>query len=159
MRAGTENVAAIAGFGAAAKALSDGLERDVAVMAAQRDRLECRIVDISSDAVIFGRNVHRLCNTILVAVPGMKAETAVITLDLDGVAVSAGAACSSGRVQPSHVLTAMGIDHSLARGAIRISIGPQTSESEIDCFLGAWTKLVRSLHIRQGARGVSGVAA
>jgi cysteine desulfurase len=159
MRAGTENVAAIAGFGAAAKALRTALEREVAVMAKLRNRLERGIIDISPHAVIFGREVERLCNTTLVAVPDVKAETAVIALDLDGVAVSAGAACSSGKVQTSHVLAAMGIGHSLARGAIRISIGPRTAESEIDCFLAAWTKLLGSLHIQRGLRGKGGVAA
>lgn len=159
MRAGTENVAAIAGFGAASKALRIALQREVAVTAAQRDVLECGILDITPHAIIFGREIERLCNTTLVAVPGLKAETAVIALDLDGVAVSSGAACSSGKVQSSHVLAAMAIDPSLARGAIRISIGPQTTKSEVDCFLGAWTKLLGSLHIRGGVRGASGVAA
>ena len=77
--------------------------------------------------------------------PGVKAETAVIAFDLDGVAVSSGSACSSGKVQPSHVLAAMGVPRGLARGAIRVSIGPATTEADIDRFLNAWKKLAKSL--------------
>ncbi len=84
-------------------------------------------------------------NTSLFALPGAKAETAVIALDLEGFAVSSGAACSSGKVQPSHVLAAMGAAPELARGGIRVSLGWNTTESEIDCFLGAWIKVARAL--------------
>ena len=75
----------------------------------------------------------------------MKAETAVIAFDLDGVAVSSGAACSSGKVTPSHVLAAMGVSPPLARGAVRVSLGPTTTESDIDRFLEAWRKLFQTL--------------
>jgi cysteine desulfurase len=157
LRGGTENVAAIAGFGAAAKVLRSDLQREIETMAARRQRLERGIDAISPEAVIFGRTVERLPNTTLVALRGLKAETAVIALDLDGVAVSAGSACSSGKVQPSHVLAAMGIDPALARGAIRVSVGPGTLESEIDRFLDAWTKLARGLN--KGVEGTGGLAA
>jgi cysteine desulfurase len=150
LRAGTENVAGIAGFGAAARVVRACRDREIAAMRLLRDRMEAGIRATAPDAVIFGAGFERLPNTTLVAVPGTKAETAVIALDLDGVAVSAGAACSSGKVQASHVLAAMGVDRSLARGAIRVSIGPETLDSEVDRFLAAWTKLRRSLHKAMG---------
>jgi cysteine desulfurase len=154
LRAGTENVAAIAGFGAAAAAACARLVEESVGMRILRDRLEAGLRGISSDTVIFGADVERLPNTVLFAVPGVKAETAVIALDLEGIGVSSGAACSSGKVQPSHVLQAMGVDPGLARGAIRVSLGPQTTEIEIDCFLHAWTKLGKGLN-----KGVGGLAA
>ena len=142
-RAGTENVAGIAGFGAAAQAaaLADAAAR----MAVLRDRLETGLKSISPDAVVFGTGAERLCNTTLFAVPEVKAETALIALDLDGVAVSSGSACSSGKVTPSHVLAAIGVEPGLARGAIRASLGPTTTENEIGAFLRAWTKLAKGL--------------
>jgi cysteine desulfurase len=154
LRAGTENVAAIAGFGAAAAAARAGLVQEAVGMRALRDRLEAGLRAISSDTVVFGADAERLPNTVLFAVPGVKAETAVIALDLEGIAVSSGAACSSGKVQPSHVLNAMGVDPRLARGAVRVSLGPQTTEMEVDCFLHAWTKLGKGLN-----KGVGGLAA
>jgi cysteine desulfurase len=145
-RAGTENVSGIAGFGAAAAALA---EQDLAVagtrMSALRDRLEARLKAEMPQAVVFGVEAERLPNTTLFAVPGIKAETAVIALDLEGIAVSSGAACSSGKVAPSHVLAAMGVAPALARGAIRLSLGATTTEAEIDRFLDAWLRLSRTL--------------
>ncbi|MGE3158693.1 MAG: cysteine desulfurase family protein [Xanthobacteraceae bacterium] len=148
-RAGTENVAAIAGFGAAAAAAMAGLAAEAAHMAALRDRLEQGLRSISPEAVVFGQEAVRLPNTTLFSVPAMKAETAVIAFDLAGVAVSSGAACSSGKVTPSHVLAAMGVPPPLARGAVRISLGPTTTESEVDRFLEAWRKLFQSLTVRR----------
>lgn len=144
-RAGTENVAAIAGFGAAAEAAAASLDQDAARMESLRDRLEAGLRARTPDAVIFGAEAARLPNTTLFAVPGMKAETAVIAFDLEGVAVSSGSACSSGKVQPSHVLGAMGVDAALARGAIRVSLGYSTTESEVESVLKAWNKLSESL--------------
>jgi cysteine desulfurase len=95
--------------------------------------------------VIFGEGAARLPNTSLFAVPGIKAETAVIALDLEGVAVSSGAACSSGKVQASHVLAAMGVPEPLARGAIRVSLGPTTTESDVDRLIHAWIKVSDAL--------------
>ena len=112
-----------------------------------RDRLETLLCDISPEAVIFGANADRLPNTTLVAVPGGKAETLVIAFDLEGIAVSSGSACSSGKVAPSHVLAAMGIGSELARGAIRISLGATTTETDIDRLLQVWQKLAQSLSI------------
>ena len=144
-RAGTENVPGIAGFGAAAAAAGAGLAVDGARMTALRDRLEAGLAAASPEVVIFGRQAPRLPNTTLFAVPGMKAETAVIALDLEGVAVSSGAACSSGKVQPSHVLAAMGVPPQLARAAVRVSLGPTTTESEIDRLIQAWIRASGSL--------------
>jgi cysteine desulfurase len=140
-RAGTENVAGIVGFGAAASAARRALAEEGARMTALRDRLEAGLKARMPEAVVFGVAAARLPNTTLFAVPGIKAETAVIALDLDGIAVSSGAACSSGKVQPSHVLAAMGVAAPLAQGAIRVSLGPTTAESEVDRFLDAWIRL------------------
>jgi cysteine desulfurase len=145
VRAGTENVPGIAGFGAAAAATSRGFEGERARLLALRERLEAGLKAHSPSMVIFGADVERLPNTILFAVPGMKAETAVIAFDLEGVAVSSGAACSSGKVQPSHVLAAMGVPPGLVRGAIRVSFGPGTSESAIDRLIRAWIKVSGTL--------------
>ena len=156
-RAGTENVPGIAGFGAAAEAAARTLGADAASMSSLRDALEAGLKAVSPDAVIFGSEVERLPNTMLVAVPGLKAETALIALDLDGVAVSSGAACSSGKVTPSHVLAAMGVGAGLARGAIRVSLGPATTANEIGVFLKAWTKLAKGLS--KGSNTRRGIAA
>jgi cysteine desulfurase len=137
-RAGTENVASIAGFGAAAGAAQADLADESARMRGLRDRLEAGLRDGTPDVVIFGVDAERLPNTTLFTVPGMKAETAVILFDLEGVAVSSGAACSSGKVQPSHVLEAMGVSPQLARGAVRVSLGPTTTQDDIERFLAAW---------------------
>ncbi len=146
LRAGTENVAAIAGVGAAAVAASRALAGDEASrLTALRQRLETGLRAASPDAIIFASEVERVPNTTLFAVPGIKAETAVIALDLDGMAVSSGAACSSGKVQASHVLAAMGVSPELARGGVRVSLGWSTTESAIDRFLSAWIKVARAL--------------
>jgi cysteine desulfurase len=142
-RAGTENVAGIAGFGAAAESATASMAADGERMRFVRDRLEAGLA--KGPTVIFGRNADRLPNTSLFATPGLRAETALINLDLDGFAVSSGSACSSGKVTPSHVLAAMGVSEKLVSGAIRLSIGPSTSENEIDLFLEAWTKLLAGL--------------
>ena len=141
-RAGTENVAAIAGFGAAAAAAT---RTDTERVAAMRDRLEQGLRRVTPDVQIFGDRETRLPNTTLFAVPGVKAETAIIAFDLNGIAVSSGSACSSGKVQPSEVLAAMGVDAALARGAIRASIGNSTAEAEIDRFLETWNTVAGSL--------------
>ena len=143
LRAGTENVAAIAGFGAAAAVAAN--QADAARMAGSRDRLEAGIKAILPEVLIFGESAPRLPNTTLFAVPGMKAETAIISFDLNGIAVSSGSACSSGKVQASHVLAAMGVEPSLAQGAVRVSLGWSTSESDIENLLNALTKVVSSL--------------
>ena len=146
MRAGTENVPSIAGFGAAAAAVTGSWHEEATQMAALRDRLEAGLKAISPQAVIFGEGAGRLPNTTLFAVPGVRAETAVIALDLEGVAVSSGAACSSGKVTPSHVLAAMGVPTGLVLGAIRLSLGYSSTGADIEAFLKAWAKLHESLY-------------
>jgi cysteine desulfurase len=145
VRAGTENVAALAGFGAAATAARASLAADGARMAALRDRLEEELRAATPEVIIFGAGTERLPNTTLFAVPGMKAETAVIAFDLEGIAVSSGAACSSGKVQPSHVLAAMGVSPSLARAAVRVSLGPTTAEFDLERFNQAWIRVSGAL--------------
>jgi cysteine desulfurase len=110
-----------------------------------RDRLEAGILAATPDAVTFGAKVARLPNTTLFAVPGLKAETAIIAFDLAGVALSSGSACSSGKVAASQVLAAMGVAPGLARGAVRVSIGWSTTEADLERFLGTWKKLTGSL--------------
>jgi cysteine desulfurase len=145
LRAGTENVAAIAGFGAAGAVAAGATQADASRMAALRDKLESGLKSATSEVVIFGENASRLANTTLFAVPGIKAETAIIAFDLNGIAVSSGSACSSGKVQASHVLAAMGLSPELARGAVRVSIGPTTTEAAIERFLETWIMLSASL--------------
>ena len=143
-RAGTENVAGVAGFGAAVSAALQALPVDIARLKSLRKRLEDGLREII-DVVIFSDNVERLSNTTLFTVPGLKAETAVIGFDLEGIAVSSGSACSSGKVQPSHVLSAMGFSPRVAQGAVRLSLGWSTQEAEIDRCLEAWRKLGNTL--------------
>ena len=146
IRAGTENVAGIAGFGAAAEAVRLHGMAEATRLEALRTELEAGIKAIAPKAVIFGAEAPRLPNTTLFSVPGMKAETAVIAFDLEGIAVSSGAACSSGKVAPSHVLAAMGVDSELARGAIRVSLGYATTSEDVGIVLKAWEKLAKRLY-------------
>lgn len=139
-RAGTENVSGIAGFGAAVRAAAGSMAAETVRMKALQMRLEDGLRD-HRDAVIFSNEAPRLPNTTLVSAPGLKAETVVIGFDLEGIAVSSGSACSSGKVQPSHVLEAMKVDPALLRGAIRLSLGWDSTEADIDRCLEAWRKL------------------
>ncbi len=113
-----------------------------------REALEQAAVAAVPGAAVIGANVERLPNTTALALPGVSAETQVIALDLDGVMVSAGAACSSGKVGPSHVLAAMGVPPEIAAATIRISLGWTTTEADIAHFLDAWTALSRRLSRR-----------
>lgn len=153
LRAGTENVPGIAAFGAAAAAARRAQGAEAPRMQALRDRLEAGLREIAPAVVIFAASAARLPNTSLFALEGLKAETAVIGFDLAGVAVSSGAACSSGKVQPSHVLEAMGVSPGLLRGAVRASLGPATTESDIERFHDAWRKLTSALS--KGRRGIA----
>ena len=143
-RAGTENVAGIAGFGAATKAALDALADDAIRLKDLRTRLESGLRR-TSGALVFSGDVPRLPNTTLFTVPGLRAETAVISFDLEGIAVSSGSACSSGKVQSSHVLEAMGFGPEIAKGAVRLSMGWSTRDADIDRCLEAWRKLAGSL--------------
>lgn len=137
-RAGTENLVTIASFGAVA-----GLKQDVRQL---RDRLEAEL----DGAVIFGSGVERLPNTTCFAYPGMKAETLLMAFDLEGVAVSSGSACSSGKVAKSHVLAAMEVKPEISEAAIRVSLGWDTSEQDIEHFTAAWRK-IRDRHKARAA--------
>ena len=141
-RAGTENLPGIAGFAAAAEAAAAGLAEYDRVRQL-RELLEAAALTAIPQALVIGAEAPRLPNTTALALPGLKAETQVVGLDLDGVMVSAGAACSSGKVGPSHVLAAMGLPPDIAAGTIRVSLGWSTTEDDIAHFLDAWTALAR----------------
>jgi cysteine desulfurase len=139
-RAGTENLPGIMGFAAAIEAAVAELDR-YAQLARLRDDLERRLSEAAPDAIFF--RGPRLPNTSCVALPGVLAETQVMALDLAGIGVSAGAACSSGKVRPSHVLAAMGMPQSVARSSIRISLGRDTNAADIDRCVAAWSDLAQ----------------
>ncbi len=145
-RAGTENVAAIAGFGAAAAEAASAIERAGAIEVL-RDKLEAAVHEIAPKTVIIGTGANRLANTSCFALPGKHAETLVIRLDMAGIAVSAGAACSSGKVGSSHVLEAMGLPREIAASAIRVSLGPTTREADVDRFIAAWKDIAGSTEL------------
>ena len=151
-RAGTESVAAIAAFGAAARACAAELDTEPARLTGLRDRLTTIVRSVASDAVIFAETAPRLPNTVCFAIPGAEAATLMIALDLAGVAVSSGSACSSGKVAPSHVLAAMGAPAELARGAIRLSLGWASTEMDVERFAAALTSVIgRMRAARRGA--------
>ncbi|MDR3450176.1 MAG: cysteine desulfurase family protein [Alphaproteobacteria bacterium] len=140
-RAGTENVAGIVGFGCAALLAADDL-LDMPRLAALRDQLQIRLQHIAGeDAVVAGQDAPRVANTLSIALIGMKSETQVASMDLSGVAVSAGSACSSGKVKASHVLKAMGYDADVAGGALRISLGWHSEATDIERCADAWREI------------------
>jgi cysteine desulfurase len=144
-RAGTEALPLIAGFGAAAKVAKERLGKKEELLA-KRSAIEAIILRHAPDAVIHGAGVERLPNTVFFTLPGLKAETMQIAFDLSGVALSAGSACSSGRLGASHVLEAMGIGK--LGGALRVSVGHETTEAELALFESALMEVVS----RRGAR-------
>ena len=139
-RAGTENTAGIVGFGVAARLAREDLTRMRAV-GALRDEMELQLRQAIPDLVVFGASVSRLPNTSCFAVPGLPSETQVMALDLAGLAVSAGSACSSGKVRPSHVLAAMGVADGLAGCAIRVSLGIENTKEDIERLIAELTTL------------------
>lgn len=142
-RGGTENLAGIAGMGAAAKSARAAFA-GVETMIQLRDDFENRLNRLAPDVVIVGEGVLRLANTCCFAIPGLSAAQALIAFDLDGVAVSSGSACSSGKVKSSHVLEAMGQPHPVREGAIRVSIGPTTQAADMDrCVASLERQLAR----------------
>jgi cysteine desulfurase len=149
-RSGTENVAGIAGFGAAARAAHAGLA-GYARVAELRDELERRTAVLAQDRRVLGAGAPRLPNTSNLTMPGVKAETQVMALDLEGVAVSAGSACSSGKVSASHVIAAMGVPDDEALTAIRVSLGWSSTAAEVDRFVEAW----RTVFERCGRRAAA----
>jgi cysteine desulfurase len=151
-RAGTETVAAIASFGAAARACLAETESEAARLVGLRDRLAAAVRSVAADAVVFSDAAPRLPNTLCFAAPGVEAATLMIALDLAGVAVSSGSACSSGKVAPSHVLAAMGVKPDLARGAIRLSLGWASGEADVHRFAEAFRSVMARMRAaRQGA--------
>jgi cysteine desulfurase len=144
LRAGTENVAGIAGFGAAAKAATP-------LPATLRDRFESELRSAVPDVVIFGDKSARLPNTSNFALPRVSAETAIMALDLDGVMISSGSACSSGKVKPSHVLKAMGVPGGLAQSALRVSFGWNSTEEDADAAISSISHLLSRVRSRAAA--------
>ncbi len=151
-RGGTENVAAIAGFGAACTQAKDELAKTPDAIGALRDRLRAEIARVTPELCVFGGDAPRLPNTLCFAHPSLSAEMLLISFDLDGIAISSGSACSSGKVQSSHVLDAMGVDPELAKGAIRVSLGWNSTSEDIERFIEVWTKIAE----RHGARKAAG---
>jgi cysteine desulfurase len=141
-RSGTENVAGVAGFGEAARLAAGELDQ-FTKLAGLRDSMEARLGEIAPAREVIGGSVPRLPNTSCVTMPGVRSDTQVMALDLAGIAVSAGSACSSGKVSASHVLDAMGMEMDEAMTAIRVSLGRTTTAGEIDRFLAAWTEIYR----------------
>lgn len=139
-RAGTENLIGIAGFAAAAEAaqrdLAEGVWDEVAEV---RNILELELSVAAKETISVGNGLPRLPNTLCLVAPGWKGETQVMAMDLAGFAISAGSACSSGKVRASRVLTAMGFDEALAGQAIRVSIGPGVTKDDVGRFAKAWT--------------------
>ncbi len=136
-RSGTENVAGIAGFGLAAQMAQQSLG-EFAGLAAWRDKLEAGLRELNKDTVFFGEGAPRLPNTSCFAVPGVTAETALMLLDLGGLEVSSGSACSSGKVAKNQVLAAMGVPEALKMGALRVSFGWGSEAGHVDRFLDVW---------------------
>jgi cysteine desulfurase len=146
-RPGTENAPALAGFGVAAEMGLNVMAAESRRLSAMRDRFESKL---PADAIVFGAGAARLPNTSNFALPGLAAETAVIAMDLEGVAVSSGAACSSGKVRFSRVLTAMGVAPQLAKAALRVSFGWASTDADVDAALAALAK-VSARRLLQGA--------
>jgi cysteine desulfurase len=149
-RAGTENVAGIVGFGAATELATRDLDRFEG-LARLRDGLESRLKELAPETTIFGAAAPRLPNTCCCTMPGVSAETQVMALDLSGVAVSAGAACSSGKVETSRVLRAMGADEEVAGWAIRVSLGWDSVDEDVARFVAAWSELYAAKRSRAAA--------
>ncbi|MBF0214263.1 MAG: cysteine desulfurase [Magnetococcales bacterium] len=144
-RSGTENLPGIAGFGAAASLIASKVDSEAATITALRQKMEQGLLKTIPDAVILGAKAPRLPNTTALALPGVDGETLVMTLDLAGFAISAGAACSSGKNTPSHVPLAMGLDHELTRSVTRISLGWDSTEHAVDLFIQAFHRSVDRL--------------
>jgi cysteine desulfurase len=150
LRAGTENLSGIAGFGAAAKiALNDGEERTR--LAGLRDYFEKSLKAAIPGTTIFGEKAQRLCNTSNAALPGLSSENIVIALDLDGVLVSSGSSCSSGKITPSHVLSAMGMNENLAGASLRVSFGWSSTKEDADAVVASLQRLNNRVKARSSA--------
>jgi cysteine desulfurase len=151
-RAGTENVAGIAGLGAAAALAARKLDAEAARLGALRDRLEEAVLRQVPGTAINGVRQPRVPNTTNISFDGIEAESLLIALDLEGFAVSTGSACSSGTLEPSHVLRAMGLPTHRTQNSIRISLGARNTDAEVDAFLAALPRVVEKLRMVTGAR-------
>jgi cysteine desulfurase len=140
-RGGTENLAGICAFGAAAQYVVDRLDK-ADELRTLRGRLEGGVLQAGGRVEIFAGQAERLPNTLCFAHRDIAAETALIALDMDGIAVSSGSACSSGKVAASHVLAAMGVEDKMARGALRVSLGHGSRGKDVERFLTSWRRLV-----------------
>lgn len=143
-RAGTENVAGIAAFGLAAELAQGNIDK-FQELEALRDTFETQLIEISPQIMIHGKDTLRVANTSMFSLPGASAETLMMAMDLEGIAVSNGSACSSGTVRSSYVLEAMGHNKEISTSALRISMGWDTKDSDLDAFLKAWTKTYNRL--------------
>jgi len=150
LRCGTENLSGIAGMGAAADLARLGLDAETARLSALRDGLEARVLELAPDATVFGQGAPRLPNTSSFSVPGLEAATALMALDLARVSVSSGSACASGKTARSPVLAAMGVSPALAAGALRVSFGWNTRETDLVRFAAGFERVVSSLYQRRG---------
>ena len=150
-RGGTENIAGIVGFGAAAQAVMSSLRLESANYQDWRDAVAAAVIKLCPEAMIFGANVARLPNTLAFAVPGLTAEMALMGFDLAGVALSSGSACSSGKVKRSHVLDAMGVAPDMVSGAIRVSFGWTNSAEEVIRFASIFETLIERMMKRSRA--------
>jgi cysteine desulfurase len=150
LRCGTECLPAIVGMGEAARIAREALDQEAARLSALRDRIEAGVRTLAPDAMVFAGGAPRLPNTLSFAVPGLDAPAALIALDLAGVAVSSGSACSSGKVARSATLAAMGVDANLAGGALRVSLGWNTVDADAACFLDAFERALQPLYKRRG---------
>ena len=157
-RAGTENVAGIVGLGAAARLALAKLEDDGPRLAALRDRLESRILDTVPGTAVNGNPAHRVPNTTNISFRGVEAESLLIALDLEGIAVSTGSACSSGTLEPSHVLRAMGLSPHRTQSSIRFSFGLGNTDDEVDRVLAILPRVVEKLRRLTGSRSDSPVS-
>ena len=151
-RAGTENVPAIAGFGVAAQRAMSKLTADANRLGALRDRLEASVLSSVPGTAINGAKDQRVPNTTNISFEGIEAESLLIALDLEGIAVSTGSACSSGTLEPSHVLRAMGLPTHRTQNSIRISLGSGNTDAEVDYFLEKLPKVVEKLRLVTGVR-------
>lgn len=149
LRAGTENIVGIAGLGAACRSAEERRLAETVKTEAMRAAVERIVVTVVPEAVIFGREASRLPNTAFFTLPGFDAQVLLMNLDLDGVAVSAGSACASGKVKPSHVLTAMGVEPDLAVSTLRVSCGWTTTDDDVAAFAAAFAKAVATMRPRR----------
>lgn len=152
LRAGTENVAGIAGMAAALAAANARLREEGAALAVWREELEAEISRVAPGAVFFGAGAERLPNTSCFALPGIEAQVLLIALDMEGIAVSSGSACSSGKVKRSHVLSAMGVEPDVAGGAIRVSLGWNSRQEDCVSFVEALARTLRTIRARRDSR-------